>query len=98
MREKSGAVSYTHLIHSVFDPAFAPYGKVLEGYDTAALLRTLREVTPVPEGVESVSYTHLDVYKRQVYALTKRGKHPKILLTYEIKLPKLYSRAARKRC
>lgn len=24
-------------IHSVFDPAFAPYGKVLEGYDTAAL-------------------------------------------------------------
>ena len=41
-------------IHSVFDPAFAPYGKVLEGYDTAALLRTLREVTPVPEGVEYV--------------------------------------------
>ena len=41
-------------IHSVFDPAFAPYGKVLEGYDTAALLRTLREATPVPEGVEYV--------------------------------------------
>ena len=41
-------------IDSVFDPAFAPYGKVLEGYDTAALLNTLREVTPVPEGVEYV--------------------------------------------
>lgn len=41
-------------IDSVFDPAFAPYGKVLEGYDTAALLRTLREVIPVPEGVEYV--------------------------------------------
>ena len=35
-------------IESVFDPAFAPYGKVLEGYDTAALLETL------PEGVEYV--------------------------------------------
>ncbi len=37
-------------IESVFDPAFAPYGKVLEGYDTAALLETLQKVTPVPEG------------------------------------------------
>ena len=42
------------IIQSVFDPAFAPYGKVLEGYDTSALLQTLREVTPVPEGVEYV--------------------------------------------
>lgn len=41
-------------IESVFDPAFAPYGKVLEGYDTAALLETLQKVTPVPEGVEYV--------------------------------------------
>ena len=36
-------------IHSVFDPAFAPYGKVLEGYDTAALTETLTAVTPLPE-------------------------------------------------
>ena len=41
-------------IDSIFDPAFAPYGKVLEGYDTAALTKTLQEVTPVPEGVEYV--------------------------------------------
>ena len=41
-------------IISVLDPAFAPYGKVLEGYDTAALQKTLREATPVPEGVEYV--------------------------------------------
>ena len=41
-------------IDSVFNPAFAPYGKVLEGYDTAALTKTLQEVTPVPEGVEYV--------------------------------------------
>lgn len=38
----------------VSDPAFAPYGKVLGGYDAAQLLRTLDEVTPLPEGVEYV--------------------------------------------
>ena len=42
------------LIHSVFDPAFAPYGKVLEGYDTAALTETLTAETPLPEGVDYV--------------------------------------------
>ena len=42
------------LIHSVFDPDFAPYGKVLEGYDTAALTETLTAVTPLPEGVDYV--------------------------------------------
>lgn len=42
------------IIHSVFDAAFAPYGKVLEGYDTKALLETLKTVTPVPEGVDYV--------------------------------------------
>lgn len=41
-------------IQSVFDPAFATYGKVLEGYDTAPLLEKLRAVTPMPEGVEYV--------------------------------------------
>lgn len=29
---------------SVFDPAFAPYGKVLEGYDTAELLEAMRKI------------------------------------------------------
>ena len=38
----------------VSDPAFAPYGKILGGYDAAQLLRTLDEVTPLPEGVEYV--------------------------------------------
>ena len=42
------------IIHSVFDAAFAPYGKVLEGYDTAALAETLKAVTPVTDGVDYV--------------------------------------------
>ena len=41
-------------IRSVFDPEFAPYGKVLPGYDTARLTETLRAVTPVPAGVDYV--------------------------------------------
>ncbi len=47
-------------IHSVFDPAFKPYGKVLEGYDTAELLKAM-EAIPLPEsgtayrpGIESL--------------------------------------------
>ena len=36
----------------ISDPAFASYGKVLEGYDTQDLLRTLEAATPLPEGVE----------------------------------------------
>ena len=35
---------------SIYDPAFRPYGRVLTGYDTAALADTL-ERTPLPEGV-----------------------------------------------
>ncbi len=41
-------------IYSIHDPAFAPYGKVLGGYDTKELLKTLDAVTPLPEGVEYV--------------------------------------------
>lgn len=41
-------------ILSVTDPAFAAYGKVLDGYDTKELLGTLEAVTPLPEGVEYV--------------------------------------------
>ncbi len=36
-------------ILSVNDPAFAPYGRVIAGYDTAVLLNTLCEKTPKPE-------------------------------------------------
>ena len=41
-------------IESVNSPAFALYGKVLSGYDTAELLRVLKSVTPLPDGVEYV--------------------------------------------
>lgn len=41
-------------IEAVTSPAFAPYGKVLEGYDTRELLETLAKATPLPEGVAYV--------------------------------------------
>lgn len=41
-------------IYSVLDKEFAPYGKVLTGYDTTALLKALDEKTPLPDGVEYV--------------------------------------------
>ena len=41
-------------IESVYDSAFASYGKVLKGYDTKELLETLALATPLPEGVDYV--------------------------------------------
>ncbi len=41
-------------IYSVNDPEFIPYGRVIKGYDTRELLKTLDAVTPLPEGVEYV--------------------------------------------
>ncbi len=41
-------------IYSVLDKEFAAYGKVLGGYDTAALLKAMDEETPLPEGVAYV--------------------------------------------
>lgn len=41
-------------IYSVMDKEFAPYGKVLGGYDTTSLMKTLDETTPLPDGVEYV--------------------------------------------
>lgn len=38
-------------ILSVTDPSFAPYGRVIPGYDTAELLNTLCEKTPKPADV-----------------------------------------------
>ena len=38
----------------VTDPEFAPYGKVLTGYNTDNLLKALEDTTPLPEGVEYV--------------------------------------------
>ncbi len=40
-------------IYSVYDPEFKPYGKVLEGYDTAELCAAM-EAIPLPE--EGVAY------------------------------------------
>lgn len=40
-------------VHSIYDEEFRPYGKVLEGYDTQALLDTMKRI-PMP--VEGVSY------------------------------------------
>ena len=42
-------------IESVFDRAFAPYGKVLPGYDTSELLEALEKYTPLPEATEYVA-------------------------------------------
>jgi len=41
-------------IAPVSDPSFNAYGKILEGYDTTALLKTLAEATPLSEVVEYV--------------------------------------------
>ena len=36
-------------IYSVFDPEFAAYGRVVDGYDYTELLDTLKKVSPCPE-------------------------------------------------
>ncbi len=41
-------------IYSVMDKEFAPYGKVLRGYDTTELMNALDKTTPLPDGVEYV--------------------------------------------
>ena len=41
-------------IYSVTDKEFAPYGKVLRGYDTTELMNALDKTTPLPDGVEYV--------------------------------------------
>lgn len=41
-------------IYSVMDKKFAPYGKVLRGYDTTELMNALDKTTPLPDGVEYV--------------------------------------------
>ena len=42
-------------IESVFDRAFAPYGKVLPGYDTSELLEALEKYTPLPGATDYVA-------------------------------------------
>lgn len=60
-------------IESIYDAAFSAYGKVLEGYDTAELCRTLTESTPAPDGVGYVP--SLDILENLPIAaeLTKRA-------------------------
>ena len=42
-------------IYSVYDPEFAEYGKIMDGYDTEPILKALREETPLPENVAYVA-------------------------------------------
>ena len=42
------------VIHEISEPLFRDYGKVVTGYDVTELLKTLDEVTPLPEGVTYV--------------------------------------------
>ena len=35
----------------VSDPSFAPYGRIVEGYDVAGILKALEETTPCPDSV-----------------------------------------------
>lgn len=39
------------IIHSINEPLFKDYGKVVEGYDLSELLKVMDEVTPLPEAV-----------------------------------------------
>ncbi len=39
------------IIHSISEPLFKDYGKVVEGYDVSELLKVMDEVTPLPEAV-----------------------------------------------
>ncbi|MGI6110308.1 MAG: DUF4867 family protein, partial [Eubacteriaceae bacterium] len=43
-------------IYSINDPEFAPYGKIIDGYNTASLVSALK-AGPMPE---NVSYTASD--------------------------------------
>ena len=38
-------------IASVYDPSFRPYGRVLAGYDTAALIQAMENIAMPEEGV-----------------------------------------------
>ncbi len=40
---------------SIQDPEFAMYGKVIDGYDNASIVKVLDESTPLPEGVVYVA-------------------------------------------
>ena len=68
------AVSYTHLFHSTYDRfcesrAFPRSGKPVIMVLGSGPIR-------IGQGIESVSYTHLDVYKRQ----SQRGEESRTLV------------------
>ena len=42
-------------IYSVTDPEFKPYGKILEGYDTAELCAAM-EAIPLPDGTANLQF------------------------------------------
>ena len=55
----------------VNDPAFAPYGRVIAGYDTAVLLNTLCEKTPKPESgtMYAVQFARRYLGTKNIYAV-----------------------------
>ena len=53
-------------IHSVFEDIFAPYGKVLEGYNTDELLRTMNQI-PLPDNGTSYEMALQELEQCAVY-------------------------------
>lgn len=53
-------------IQSVFDAAFAPYGKVLKGYDVAELMAAM-ENTPCPDGATYYTPSDPEIEKLPIY-------------------------------
>ena len=39
------------VIHSIEEPLFREYGRIIEGYELSELLKTLESVTTLPEEV-----------------------------------------------
>lgn len=54
-------------IYSVYDSEFAPYGRVMEGYDTAALCRAMRRF-PLPESGTAYEPSLLELESAGLYS------------------------------
>lgn len=64
MNYKGGRIVH---IYSVFDDAFAPYGKVLEGYDTDSLLNVMAQI-PLPDSGTAYEMSLPELEKCAVFA------------------------------
>lgn len=54
-------------IYSVYDSEFAPYGRVMEGYDTAALCKAMRRF-PLPESGTAYEPSLLELESAELYS------------------------------